>query len=212
MVYRLEENDIWFPDPALADDDGLLAVGGDLSQERLLLAYSHGIFPWFSDDTPILWYSPHERFVLFPEKVKVSSSMKQVIRSKRFKITWNQNFEEVINACADAERPGQPGTWITAEMRSSYIKLHQQGYAHSIEIWQDNNLAGGLYGVMINRVFCGESMFSKQSNTSKLALITLCENKNIRMVDCQMHTLHLESMGAESISREEYMRILAEEV
>jgi leucyl/phenylalanyl-tRNA--protein transferase len=208
LVYRLEKDKIWFPDPSLADEDGLLAIGGDLSVERLLLAYSHGIFPWFSDDTPLLWYSPHQRFVLFPEMIKISSSMKQVIRSNRFEVTFDQCFERVINACAAIHRPGQPGTWITAGMRAAYIKLHQQGYAHSIEVWQEKELVGGLYGVTINQVFCGESMFSRVSNASKLALISLCRSPHFRMIDCQMHTPHLESMGAEYISRDEYLDIL----
>lgn len=209
MVYRLEKNKIWFPDPSLADEDGLLAIGGDLSLERLLLAYSHGIFPWFSDETPLLWYSPHQRFVLFPEKIKISSSMKQVIRGGRFQVTVNQCFKEVINSCSAIHRPGQPGTWITAGMRAAYLELHLQGYAHSIEVWQDQNLVGGLYGVAVNHVFCGESMFSEVSNASKLALITLCRNMDFRMIDCQMHTPHLESMGAEYISREQYLDFLA---
>ena len=210
MVYRLEKDVIWFPDPALADEDGLLAIDGDLSVERLLLAYSHGIFPWFSDDSPILWYSPHERFVLYPEKVKVSSSMKQVIRSKRFKLTYNQNFREVIDACASAHRTGQPGTWITEDMKAAYTKLHKQGYAHSIEVWHDETMVGGLYGVIINHVFCGESMFSKVSNASKFALIALCRNFDFHMIDCQMYTAHLESMGAEFISREQYLEVLSQ--
>jgi leucyl/phenylalanyl-tRNA--protein transferase len=211
LIYRLENDKIWFPDPSLADEDGLLAIGGDLSSERLLLAYSHGIFPWFSDDTPILWYSPHERFVLFPEKVKISPSMKQLIRSQRFQVSYNQCFDRVINACAAIHRPGQAGTWITADMRAAYIDLHQQGYAHSIEVWRQDVLVGGLYGVTINQVFCGESMFSSESNASKLALITLCSSLDIQMIDCQMHTPHLESMGAEFISREEYLDILSGE-
>ncbi|HUH33887.1 MAG TPA: leucyl/phenylalanyl-tRNA--protein transferase [Daejeonella sp.] len=210
MVYRLENDTIWFPDPALADEDGLLAIDGDLSVERLLLAYSHGIFPWFSDDTPILWYSPHQRFVLYPDKVKISSSMKQVIRSNRFQLTYDQNFREVIDACAAVHRAGQPGTWITADMKAAYTKLHDQGYAHSIEVWQGTTLVGGLYGVIINHVFCGESMFSKASNASKFALIALCRNFDFRMIDCQMHTPHLESLGAEFISREQYIEVLSE--
>jgi len=212
LIYRLDNNNIWFPDPALADEDGLLAIGGDLSAERLLLAYSHGIFPWFSDETPILWYSPHERFVLFPDKLKISSSMKQLIRSKRFRITFDQNFEEVINACAAIHRPGQPGTWITGNMRRAYIDLHRKGFAHSIEVWQNDHLVGGLYGVTVNQVFCGESMFSKVSNASKLALVTLCNNLDFKMIDCQMHTPHLESLGAEYISREAYLGILKGEI
>ena len=208
MIYRLDNHNIWFPDPSLADEDGLLAIGGDLSAERLLLAYSHGIFPWFSDETPILWYSPHERFVLFPEKLRISTSMKQVLRSNRFQITFDQNFEQVINSCAAIHRPGQPGTWITEDMRSAYIDLHKKGFAHSIEVWQGDELAGGLYGITMNRVFCGESMFSKVSNASKMALAILCSQLNYRMIDCQMHTPHLESLGAEYIPREKYLEIL----
>jgi leucyl/phenylalanyl-tRNA---protein transferase len=208
LVYRLEEKEIWFPNPELADDDGLLAVGGDLSPERLLLAYSYGIFPWFSEDTPILWYAPHQRFVLFPNKINISKSMKQLMRSKRFRVTRDQNFNEVIEACASVKRKGEAGTWITREMRSAYIKLHKLGHAHSIEIWEKDKLAGGLYGVELNGVFCGESMFSHVSNTSKLAMINLCETKNIRMIDCQMRTSHLESMGAGFISQNDYLTIL----
>ncbi|WP_026897625.1 leucyl/phenylalanyl-tRNA--protein transferase [Daejeonella oryzae] len=208
MIYRLDEKEIWFPKPELADEDGLLAVGGDLSPERLLLAYSHGIFPWFSEETPILWYAPHERFVLFPDKIRISSSMKQVIRRKRFRITYDQNFPDVIRACASANRKDEPGTWITPDMIEAYIQLHEMGFAHSIEIWEGNKLAGGLYGVALNGVFCGESMFSQVSNASKMAMIALCENKKYRMIDCQMHTSHLESMGAEFISQKDYLTIL----
>ncbi|NEU10381.1 leucyl/phenylalanyl-tRNA--protein transferase [Flavihumibacter sp. R14] len=209
MIYSLEKDNIWFPDPALADDDGLLAVGGDLSVERLMLAYKHGIFPWFSDDTPILWYSPHDRFVLFPEKIKISSSMKQLMRRGEFEITSDQNFEEVIAACSEIERAEQPGTWITDDMRMAYIRLHRMGFAHSLEVWQKEKLVGGLYGVIINRVFCGESMFSKVSNASKAALVSLCTNFDFQMIDCQMHTPHLESMGAEYITREKYLELLS---
>ena len=208
MIYQLEKDKIWFPDPALADEDGLLAVGGDLSVERLMLAYNHGIFPWFSEETPILWYSPHERYVLFPEKVKISKSMEQLIRGKRLRVTMDQAFEQVITACASINRPGQPGTWITSDMQAAYIELHKQHYAHSFEVWQGENLVGGLYGIAVNDIFCGESMFSRVSNASKLALITLCRKTNCRMIDCQMHNPHLESMGAEFISREQYLQIL----
>lgn len=208
MVYRLEEKEIWFPNPELADEDGLLAVGGDLSSERLLLAYSYGIFPWFSEETPILWYAPHQRFVLFPNRINISKSMKQLMRSKRFRVTRDQNFNGVIEACASIERKGEAGTWITREMINAYIELHELGHAHSIEIWEKDKLAGGLYGVELNGVFCGESMFSHVSNASKLAMITLCETKNLRMIDCQMHTSHLESMGAGFISQNEYLNIL----
>jgi leucyl/phenylalanyl-tRNA--protein transferase len=207
MIFRLDDR-IVFPDPSLAEEDGLLAIEGDLSVERLLLAYQNGIFPWYSDDTPILWYSPHERFVLFPAELKISKSMKQVLRSDRFRVTFDQSFGEVIEACSIAKRDGQDGTWITNEMKEAYINLHREGYAHSVEIWEDDQLAGGLYGVEVGNVFCGESMFSRVSNASKVALIGLCQNGKYQLIDCQVHTEHLESMGARLISRKEYMAIL----
>lgn len=207
MIFRLDKR-IIFPDPSLAEEDGLLAVGGDLSVERLLLAYQNGIFPWYSDDTPVLWYSPHERFVLFPAELKISKSMRQVMRSGKFRITVDTAFEQVIEACSIAYRAGQDGTWITNEMKDAYIRLHRSGYAHSVEVWQGDDLAGGLYGVTISKVFCGESMFSKVSNASKAALIYLCQTDEYNLIDCQVHTEHLESMGAKMISREEYMYIL----
>lgn len=211
MVYQLSESEIWFPKPELADDDGLLAVGGDLSPKRLMLAYQHGIFPWYSDETPILWYSPHERFVLFPERLKISSSMKKIMNSNLFQITFNKAFAEVIQSCAQIKREGDPGTWITDDMKEAYITLNKLGYAHSVEVWQNGELAGGLYGVAVNQVFCGESMFSKVSNASKSALIWLCQNLSFKMIDCQVHTDHLESLGAEFISREDYLKFLTGE-
>ncbi|TWI99464.1 leucyl/phenylalanyl-tRNA--protein transferase [Mucilaginibacter frigoritolerans] len=210
MIFRLDER-LLFPDPDLADPDGLLAVGGDLSAERLLLAYQSGIFPWYSDETPILWYSPHERCVIFPAELKVSKSMRQILRSNKFTVTVNQCFEKVIAACSSVERKDQDGTWITDEMMEAYINLHQKGYTHSIEVWNANNLVGGLYGVKTGNVFCGESMFSQMSNASKVALIYLC-GMGFDMVDCQMHTPHLESMGARMVSREEYMAMLRKSV
>ena len=207
MVFRLDDR-LLFPDAALAEADGLLAVGGDLSVERLLLAYRSGVFPWYSDDTPILWYSPHERFVLFPDKLKIFKSMRQILRSGRFSVTHDKCFERVIAACSATAREGQDGTWITAEMKDAYIKLHREGYAHSVEVWENDELAGGLYGVEVGGVFCGESMFSKVSNASKAALINLCQSGKYELIDCQVYTGHLESMGARMISREEYMSIL----
>ena len=197
-----------FPDPAWAEPDGLLAVGGDLSTERLLLAYKNGIFPWYSDDTPILWYSPPERFVLYPEELRVSKSMRVVLNSNRFTVTINQCFAEVIAACSSAPRAGQNGTWITEDMKKAYVKLNKLGHAHSIEVWEDNNLVGGLYGVAVGRAFCGESMFSKVSNASKTALVHLCRAGLYNLIDCQVHTSHLESMGARMISREQYQAVL----
>ncbi|MGJ1433968.1 leucyl/phenylalanyl-tRNA--protein transferase [Sphingobacterium spiritivorum] len=208
MIFQLDDQDLSFPHPKYAEEDGLLAVGGDLSPDRLLLAYSNGIFPWFSDDSPILWYAPHERFVIFPERLKVSKSMKQILRKAEFKVTLNTAFEQVIRQCAKIERKDQDGTWITADMIDAYIRLHQSGYAHAIEVWQDGQLVGGLYGVLIGQVFCGESMFSKVPNASKIALIHLFQFFDLKFVDCQFHTDHLASMGGEMISQENYLNIL----
>ncbi|MRX47605.1 leucyl/phenylalanyl-tRNA--protein transferase [Pedobacter puniceum] len=207
MIFELSE-DLVFPNPAYAEDDGLLALGGDLSVERLLLAYSNGIFPWFNDDTPILWYAPHQRFVLFPDEVKISKSMKQILKRQEFQISLNKAFADVITACATINRDGQDGTWITTDMQAAYIKLHEKGYAHAVEVWKDEKLVGGLYGVFINGVFCGESMFAHVSNASKAALIWLCQNLELKLIDCQVYTSHLESMGAKMIDRESYLKIL----
>jgi leucyl/phenylalanyl-tRNA--protein transferase len=207
MIFRLNER-LVFPEPGLAEPDGLLAVGGDLSAERLLLAYKNGIFPWYSDDTPVLWYSPHERFVLFPAELNISKSMRQLLRSNKFTITINTCFNEVIKACSEAERDGQDGTWITNDMKIAYNKLHALGHAHSIEVWEQGLLAGGLYGVQVNSVFCGESMFSRVSNASKAALIWLCHSGKYKLIDCQVYTQHLESMGAKMVSRKDYMVML----
>tara|TARA_R110002073_G_scaffold54305_6_gene139898 strand:- start:2178 stop:2813 length:636 start_codon:yes stop_codon:yes gene_type:complete len=200
-----------FPDVEKADDDGLLAVGGDLSPERLLLAYKNGIFPWFNEDSMILWWSPDPRMVLFPNKIKISKSMAQVIKSNKFRITWNTQFEEVVNACSAIKRKGQAGTWITPEMKSAYLKLHQMGIAKSIEVWESHNLVGGLYGIDLGNVFCGESMFSRKSNASKFAFISLAkelQQKEYKLIDCQVYTAHLESLGAEEIPRKQFIKIL----
>lgn len=208
MIFRLPEDKLWFPETEFAESDGLLAVGGDLSVERLILAYKSGIFPWFSEDSPILWYAPHRRFVLFPEKLKVSDSMRRLMQSGKFEITFDQAFPEVIKACAEIKRPDQDGTWITADMQKAYINLFESGYAHSVEVWENGLLAGGLYGVQIGAVFCGESMFSKVSSASKAALIQLCLTKKFTIIDCQIHSTHLESMGAGFISMDEYRKYL----
>ena len=207
MVFQLDER-LVFQNPSLADEDGLLAIGGDLSRERLMLAYENGIFPWYNDGEPICWYSPHERFVILPNEVKISKSMLQFMRSQKFSITLNTAFSDVIASCAKALRKEQDGTWIIPEMQKAYINLHLLGCAHSVEVWQNGEIVGGLYGVQIGKVFCGESMFSKIGNASKLALIWLCQNLEIDLVDCQLHTEHLESMGAKMISREEFMEFL----
>ncbi len=205
----LLSEDIIFPQVHLADDDGLLAIGGDLSSERLILAYKNGIFPWFSLGEPILWWSPNPRFVLFPEKLKVSKSMKQVLRKSDFEVTINQDFERVINACAKTKRNGEHGTWITKAMIDAYINLHHLGFATSVEVWLHNQLVGGLYGVDLgNGVFCGESMFSTMSNASKVGFIKFIQNTNYKLIDCQVYTEHLESLGAEQIERGEFMKNL----
>jgi leucyl/phenylalanyl-tRNA--protein transferase len=208
MVFRLPEGEIVFPNPELADPDGFLAVGGDLSIDRLLLAYQNGIFPWFSEDDPICWYSPHKRCVIFPNKIKISKSMKKVLSGNEFVITFDQAFEEVISNCAKVGRKDQPGTWITEEMQEAYIGLYLKGYASSVEVWKNNELVGGLYGVVMDNVFCGESMFSLVSNTSKVALITLCKSNRFTLIDCQLPNDHLLSMGAVMIERSAYVQYL----
>lgn len=210
MIFRLNEYNIRFPDPSLAEPDGLLAIGGDLRSERLIEAYRTGIFPWYNDETPILWYSPHDRFVLFPNELKVSKSLAKVIRSRRFSITHNRAFPEVISACAAQPRRGQVGTWITSDMQQAYISLHRLGHAHSVEVWYEGKLAGGLYGVAVGRVFCGESMFSRISDASKVALYWLCRLERYDLIDCQVYTNHLASLGASLIARKEYLRHLSE--
>ena len=209
MIFRLDER-LLFPDPGLAEDDGLLAVGGDLSVERLLLAYKNGIFPWYSRDEPILWFSPHERMVIYPQEIKISGTMRKVLKSGSFTITKNKCFAEVIANCASAKREGQDGTWITGDMKIAYQLLHQLGYAHSFEVWHQDKLAGGLYGVEAGNIFCGESMFSLMSNASKAALVHLCQIRDYKLIDCQLYTPHLESMGARLISRQEYMKAMAD--
>ncbi|MCZ4223727.1 leucyl/phenylalanyl-tRNA--protein transferase [Pedobacter rhodius] len=207
MFFQLSDDDLSFPNPALAEDDGLLAIGGDLSLKRLLLAYSNGIFPWFSEGEPILWYSPHQRCVIYPDKIKISKSMKKIIKDGVFKITINQAFSEVIKNCATTPRTGQDSTWITREMQDAYINLHKKGFAHSVEVWLNGNLVGGLYGLKINRVFCGESMFSHVSNASKAALIFLSKT-DVDLIDCQLPNDHLMSLGAEMIQRDTFISIL----
>ncbi len=202
-----------FPLPVEATSDGLLAVGGDLSVERLLLAYNSGIFPWYEDGQPILWWSPDPRMVLFTEKLKVSKSLQKTIRSQKFRVTFNTAFSEVIKNCASAKREGQRGTWITNTMEEAYANLHKQGHAISVEIWNNDILVGGLYGVDLpnKRVFCGESMFSKESDASKVGfyyLVLELQKKQYRFIDCQMHTAHLESLGAEEISRKNFLKLL----
>ena len=204
---------LWFPKPENATADGLLAIGGNLSAERLLLAYHSGIFPWFENDQPILWWSPAPRMVLFPQKFKVSKSLRKTLNSGKFKITFNQNFSEVIKNCATIKRNGQTGTWITEEMQKAYIALHKAKHAVSVEVWENEKLVGGLYGIDLpqKKVFCGESMFSLESDASKVAFYHLSEyvkSKNYKFIDCQNYSTHLESLGAEEVKREQFMELL----
>ena len=201
-----------FPNPETASEEGVIALGGDLSEERLLLAYENGIFPWYSDDEPIVWYCPPERMVLFPKELKVSKSMKKIIRKGNFTITENKAFNEVIFNCKHILRKDDFGTWITDDMETAYINLHKKGIAKSIEVWVNDPssgkqvLVGGLYGVDLgNGVFCGESMFSLISNASKLAFIHLVQNHNYKLIDCQVYNDHLASLGAREISREAFL-------
>ena len=198
-----------FPPLKEANPEGLLAVGGDLSPERVLYAYQNGIFPWYESDQPILWWAPDPRFVLYPHKLKISKSTKQILKNPPFEITVNRNFEAVIKACATVKREAQSGTWITDEMIETYCELHRRGFAKSVEVWQNKKLVGGLYGIELNdTIFCGESMFSYVSNASKIGFISFVQNSNYTIIDCQLHTNYLESLGAEPISRLKFMDYL----
>jgi leucyl/phenylalanyl-tRNA--protein transferase len=210
-MYYLSEV-LFFPPVSEADYDGILAIGGDLSPERLQLAYKSGIFPWFEEDDPIIWWSPNPRMVLFPEELIVSKSMRNILNRDVFTVTFNQNFREVISNCQKIKRDGQNGTWITNEMTEAYCKLHDLGIAKSVEVWQNEELVGGLYGIDMGHVFCGESMFSIVSNASKVAFIALVNHlkkENYKLLDCQVHNPHLESLGCREIDREEFMKILS---
>jgi leucyl/phenylalanyl-tRNA---protein transferase len=204
--------ELFFPPVHLSEPDGLLAMGGDLSTERLLLAYRSGIFPWFDGDIP-LWWCPNPRFVLFPPELKTSKSMKQVINRQVFSFTINQAFAEVIGNCKTTPRKEQQGTWITEDVKAAYIQLHQLGYAHSSETWQNGELVGGCYGIRMGNVFFGESMFSKTANASKYAFINyadILQKENVQLIDCQVYTPHLESLGARMIEREAFIDLLNE--
>jgi leucyl/phenylalanyl-tRNA--protein transferase len=210
-VYSLTE-ELFFPPPELAEDDGLLAVGGDLSAERLILAYSKGIFPWYSDDYPILWWSPDPRLVLLPKELKVSRILSQTIKKGIYEFTMDKAFEEVIRNCATICRKGEDGTWITEEMVQAYINLHKAGYAHSVEAWAGDELAGGLYGVILGRAFFGESMFAKKNDASKASFVIFVERlveQGFEIIDCQVATAHMKRFGAREIPRVEFMKRLA---
>lgn len=214
-MVRILNDKLEFPPVVEAAEDGLLAIGGDLSDQRLLLAYRHGIFPWFSEDEPIMWWCPDPRFVLFPEELKVSKSMQQIIRKDKFEYRCNAAFESVIQNCRKINRPGQDGTWITNEIIKAYTSLHQQGYAISAETYRNGKLCGGLYGILLGKIFFGESMFSLEANASKFAFIHLVKGlkeKGVTLIDCQIYTPHLESFGARMIPRSTFTQILQENI
>ena len=214
MIHFLTK-ELKFPNTKLADENDVLAIGGDLDTKRLILAYKNGIFPWYNEGEPIVWYAPKDRMVLFPNEIKVSKSMQQILKKGNFKITFNQYFKEVIYYCKNVYREGQGGTWITDEMEQAYIKLHHLGIAKSVEVWLDNKLVGGLYGIDLQTqnipVFCGESMFSLVSNASKAAFIYLAkklEKEDYQLIDCQVYNDHLASLGAREIPRDEFEKFL----
>lgn len=209
-MYLISDN-LYFPPVTEATSEGILAVGGDLSSERLVLAYKSGIFPWFNPGEPILWWAPNSRMVLFFEDLIVSKSMRTIFNRNIFKVTFNQNFRDVISNCRSIKRDGQNGTWISDEMIEAYCKLHEMGIAKSIEVWQNEDLVGGLYGIDLGHIFCGESMFSKVSNAAKVAFISLAgqlKKENYKLLDCQVYNEHLESLGCNEIDREDFMKIL----
>ena len=211
-VYALNK-EIIFPDPNLADEQGLLAIGGDLTPERLVLAYANGIFPWYSDGDPILWWSPDPRMVLYPADFKMSKSFRQTLKNSNFEVRFDTDFKNVIDKCAKVPRYGEDGTWITDEMKQAYYSLHKSGLAHSVETYRNNKLVGGLYGISLGRAFFGESMFHIERDASKVALYFLVERVKewkFRFIDAQIETDHLKSLGAISISRVDYLNILKE--
>lgn len=213
-MFKLSK-ELYFPNVATAHSSGIVAFGGDLSTERLLLAYKSGIFPWFEDGEEITWYAPEERMVLFLNDLKISKSTRNIINRNIFKVTFNTAFKEVILQCQQVKRNGQLGTWITDEMLEAYLKLYEMGYAKSVEVWQNNELVGGLYGIDLGHIFCGESMFSRVSNASKIAFIHLAEKlkkEDYQLIDAQVYNEYLESLGCEEIPRDLFMQILNKEV
>ena len=207
----LLSNELYFPPVTEADEEGILAIGGDLSTQRLILAYRNGIFPWYTDDEPIIWWCPNPRFVLFPDEIKISKSMRAVVKKQTNSYTINNCFNNVIKNCKTINREGQSGTWISEEVIDAYTNLHNLGYALSAETWKNNKLVGGLYGVKMGNIFFGESMFSLSPNASKFAFIQLVQhlkNDGVKLIDCQVYTNHLESLGAKMIDRNDFMRLL----
>jgi len=211
-VFWLSTEEIEFPPAHMANPDGILAIGGDLAPERLILAYQSGLFPWFNPDDPIIWWSPDPRFVLFPDELKVAKSMRSYFNQNKFTFTIDQEFEQVMRCCQNQYRKGQGGgTWITEDMVDAYTELHRQGYAHSVEVWQNGELAGGLYGISIGKVFFGESMFTKISNASKagfIHLVRILKKLDFWLIDCQQQTRHLESLGGRGISRSSFLKFM----
>ncbi|WP_340077260.1 leucyl/phenylalanyl-tRNA--protein transferase [Leptobacterium sp. I13] len=210
-MYHLTE-EIKFPSIKNATKEGIIAIGGNLSVKRLLLAYRTGIFPWYEEGTPIIWWSPDPRMVLFPNKLKISKSMQQIMRNNTFQVTYNEAFKDVITHCAHVKRKDQKGTWITKDMITAYCKLHEAGHATSVEVWKESELIGGLYGVDLGHIFCGESMFSIINNASKVAFIHLVQrlySENYKLIDCQVYTKHLASLGAEEIPRADFLKLLS---
>jgi len=200
-----------FPSALSANNDGVVAIGGDLDPKRILNAYKQGIFPWFESDDYLVWWSPDPRMVLFPEKLRISKSTKKVLKDANFKVTFNQSFDEVVDCCAKVKRFGQNGTWITEGLKKAYNLLHKEGHAFSVEVWKDFELVGGLYGIDLGDVFCGESMFSKENNASKIGFIHLIKelSKNgYKLIDCQVPSAHMKSLGAEEISRQQFLNFL----
>ena len=200
-----------FPSAETASLEGVVAIGGDLDPNRILNAYKKGIFPWFENDNNLVWWSPDPRMVLFPKKIKISKSTKKIINQDYFKVTYNQSFNEVVECCSKVKRFGQNGTWITEGLKKAYNQLHEMGYAYSVEVWKDYELVGGLYGIDLGDIFCGESMFTKANNASKVGFIHLVKEltrNNYKLIDCQVPSAHLKSLGAEEISRKEFLSFL----
>jgi leucyl/phenylalanyl-tRNA--protein transferase len=213
-IYRLN-NELAFPDPSYAEEEGILAIGGDLSVDRLILAYANGIFPWPRKGAPLLWWSPDPRMVMYPDQMKVSKSLKQLIKSNKYTFTYDKDFASVIRHCATIPRAGQDGTWITRDMLKAYLKLHREGFAHSVETWYDGKLVGGLYGVSLGKAFFGESMYFHMRDASKFAfyhLVQVLKHWNFELIDAQQDTEHMRSLGAIIMAREEFMEKLGNAV
>lgn len=210
-MYAIDTDEIWFPNPRIYHpEEGIMAIGGDLSPERVYFAYTLGLFPWFNEGEEILWWCPDPRFVLFPNELKVSKSMKKILKNEIFSFTENQCFEEVMKCCGTIDRKGQNGTWISEEMIKTYLNLHKKGIAKSIEVWRNGNLVGGLYGLEIGNIFCGESMFSKESNASKAGFLqfVMSNQTKYKVIDCQVYSEHLQSLGAREIPKLEFLDLL----